>query len=184
MKQSSLTQCGPTILDATCSFAKIWPKSATYRIDIRPEVNPDIVMDAKDLKFPNNHFDQIYCDPPHLMRRGKDLTRIKVSRRLSGRRSPDAFTRYGHWETESQWFEFIEKTNNEFFRCLKPDGILFYKITEAGGCTKPSDLVQRMTNFELLKDKITKSRSSLGKGKTHWLTFRSKKYKSAEVSAQ
>lgn len=174
MPQLSLTENGPLILDATCSFRKIWPKSATYRIDIRPETNPDIVMDARDLKFPNNYFDHIYCDPPHLMRRGKDLTRIKVYRRLSGRRSPDAFTRYGFWENEADWFDFIEKTNKEFHRCLKPSGILHYKITEGGGCTKPLDLVQRMSNFELVEDRITQSKSSLGKAKTHWMTFKRK----------
>lgn len=173
--QTSLTNQGPIILDSTCSFSKIWPKHATIRIDVRPECNPDLVMDAKDLKFPDNYFDEVYCDPPHLMRRGKDLTRIKVYRRLSGRRSPDAFTRYGFWESEKDWFEFIVKTNNEFYRCLKPNGVLYYKITEGGGCTKPIDLIERMTNFDVVEDRTNQSKSSLGKAKTHWITFRSKK---------
>jgi len=171
--QTTLTQNAPMILDATCSFGKIYPKHATVRIDIRPECKPDIVMDARDLKFPDNYFDQIYCDPPHLIRKAPLHYRIKEVRRLSGRRSPDAFTRYGWWKTNEEWFDFIEKTNKEFHRCLKKDGLLYYKITEAGGCTKPSDLIERMTNFELVEDKTNPSKSNLpSKGITHWLTFR------------
>lgn len=179
MQQSTLTDNAPVILDATCSFAKIWPKHATVRIDIRPETHPDIVMDAKNLQFPDNHFDQIYCDPPHIIRDG-DLTRIKQYRRLQGRRSPDLFTRYGVWKNVEEWFDFVAKTNNEFYRTLKPQGKLFYKITEAGGCTKPLDLIIRMTNFRMIEDKTNPVKSNLGRGKTHWITFISKK----EILAQ
>lgn len=169
--QTSLTGEGPKILDSTCSFSKIWPKHATIRIDIRPETNPDIVMDAKDLKFPNDYFDEIYCDPPHLM--AKEVPqRIKQFRRLSGRRSPDPWTRYGFWKTKEEWFEFIEKTNNEFYRCLKKDGKLFYKLTKAAQCTKYEDLIERMTNFTCIKiDEQKQVKSNFGKGKQVWLTF-------------
>lgn len=180
--QNTLTENAPMILDATCSFGKIWPKHASIRIDVRSECKPDMVMDAKDLKFPDNYFDEIYCDPPHLIRKGGASQRIKTYRRLSGRRTPDPFTRYGHWNNQEEWFEFAEKTNKEFYRCLKPKGLLYYKITEAGGCTKPSDLVQRMTNFELLEDRVVPSKSPLGKGKTHWMTFRTKKDSREEMS--
>ena len=173
--QSTLFE-GPKILDATCSFAKIWPKHATVRIDIRPECKPDIVMDATDLKFPENYFDEIYCDPPHWMRNSNDLTRIKIVRRLSGRKTPDSFTRYGFWKSEEEWFRFIEGTNKEFHRCLKPMGVLYYKITEAGRCGSPKDLIERMTNFTLIEDRTNPSKSNLpSKGTTHWLTFKSKK---------
>ena len=174
MIQSNLTGKGPKILDATCSFKKIWPKHATIRIDIRPECNPDIIMDAKDLKFPDSYFDEIYCDPPHLFRRSNNLTKLKLSRRLSGRRSPDPFTRYGVWQSVEEWMEFVDKTNQEFYRVLKPEGLLHYKITEATGCTNPKDL-ERMTNFILIEDQSDTVKSNLGKGKTHYMTFKSKK---------
>ena len=60
MTQTSLDTTGKIILDATCSYARIYPKFATIRIDIRPQTKPDIVMDAKDLKFIDNYFDEIY----------------------------------------------------------------------------------------------------------------------------
>lgn len=177
MQQSTLTKSAPIILDATCSFKRIWPKHATIRIDIRPEVKPDIVMDAKNLKFDDNYFDEIYCDPPHFIRNGPPSPRIKQVRRLSGRRTPDTFTRYGWWNGKEEWFEFCEKTNKEFYRCLKKTGLLYYKISEAGGCAKPSDLIKRMTNFDLIEDKTNPSKSNLpSKGITHWLTFKPKEF--------
>lgn len=180
-RQTSLTNDGPVILDATCSFSKIWPKTASIRIDIRPECNPDVVMDAKDLKFPDNYFDEIYCDPPHMFRKGNNISKIKIQRRLSGRRSPDGFTRYGWWANTDEWFQFIQKTNAEFSRCLKPDGILHYKITEAGGCTKPLDLIVRMTNFFLLKDEVKPVKNGFGSGKTHLLKFKNIKEKESII---
>lgn len=68
MKQTTLTKNPPRILDATCSFFRVWPKHATIRIDIRPEVKPDIVGDIKKTNFPGHCFDEIYLDPPHMIR--------------------------------------------------------------------------------------------------------------------
>jgi hypothetical protein len=182
--QTTLTNAGLRILDATCSFGKIWPKHASIRIDIRPECKPDIVMDAKDLKFPDNYFDQIYCDPPHIITKTKDFSKMKFKRRLTGRSSPILMERYGVWKSYEEWLEFMEKTNKEFFRVLKPNGVLFYKITEASGCTKPSDLIERMSNFILIEDKSEPVKSTMGKGKTHWLTFHSRKDIPAPLSGE
>lgn len=175
--QTSLTGQGPKILDATCSFGRIWPKYATIRIDIRKECNPDIVMDAKDLKFENDFFDEIYCDPPHLIRKGDNLEGSKRKTRLSGRlSSSNMFVRFGYWHNHEEFYEFVDKTNNEFYRVLKPKGIIHYKMTDGSGCVRTSDLIERMTNFTLTKDERTKSKSALGpNGNARWLTFRSNK---------
>lgn len=171
MEQTLLDSSGKRILDATCSYARKWPKHATIRIDIRPETNPDMVMDAKQLSFPNNHFDEIYCDPPHLFRNGPHKTEAQ-KRRLLGRKSPGFWERYGHWKSKEEWFAFVEKTNNEFYRVLKKDGVLNYKIAEGSSSVKIDDLVQKMTNFDLIKDDYLPSKSNLGKGVTHYLTFK------------
>lgn len=173
MIQSSLDGKGKMILDSTCSYKRKWPKHATVRIDVRSKVRPDIVMSATDLKFPDNHFDEIYCDPPHLYRDSEPID-MQYKRRLSGRTSPGMFDRYGFWKKEEDWFEFIDKTNKEFARCLKPNGKLFYKITEAGGCTKPKDLIEKMTNFVLVNDVFDKVQSNMGRGLTHYLEFKLK----------
>ena len=70
MSQTFLDENPPMILDATCSYGRIWPAHATVRIDIRPETKPDFVMDNTNLNFPDAFFDEIYYDPPHVFRRG------------------------------------------------------------------------------------------------------------------
>lgn len=179
--QSTLTNKGPMILDATCSFSKIWPKTASIRIDIRPECNPDIVMDAKDLKFEDNYFDEIYCDPPHLIRKGDNLEGSIRNTKLSGRlKSSNMFVRFGYWHNHEEFYEFVDKTNNEFHRVLKPGGIVHYKMTDGTGCVRTSDLIERMNKFIVIKDEKTKSKSVLGKANARWLTFQSRKTKEKE----
>jgi hypothetical protein len=56
------------ILDATCGYRGIWfnkKQKDTIFIDIRPEVNPDIVMDCTKTTFIDKEFDLIVFDPPH-----------------------------------------------------------------------------------------------------------------------
>ena len=57
------------ILDACCSKRAFWVNKhhpdATY-IDIRPEVNPDRIMDCRNTSFPDKTFDLIVFDPPHV----------------------------------------------------------------------------------------------------------------------
>lgn len=180
MTQTSLDTTGKIILDATCSYARIYPKFATIRIDIRPQTKPDIVMDAKDLKFIDNYFDEIYCDPPHLLRKGPHKTEAQ-KRRLLGRKSPGFWERYGYWESKDKWNDFIEKTNNEFYRVLKPNGLLYYKITESP-IIEYDDFITMMVNFKLINDLEQKSKSNLKWEKpksklVHFLTFMSKKQK-------
>ena len=173
MSQTFLDENPPMILDATCSYGKIWPRYATVRIDIRPEVHPDLVMDAKALQFPNHYFDEIYCDPPHMFRKTDiSLEAIIAHRRRSGRLSANSFKRYGFWHSRAEWLDFLDKTNIEFARCLKPNGTLHYKILD--GATKVYEVEVHMDKFEIVKRIITKTKSNYGHGKVHWLTMRPK----------
>ena len=165
--QTTLTENPPLILDATCSYTTIWPKFATIRIDIRPRVKPDLVMDARKTSFPDQYFDEIYCDPPHI-----------IDVRISSKSSPQGQKmkeRYGYWSHPREWKEFIQATNIEFARILKPDGVLHYKIVDGKwwGMTKLKDLLEGMTNFTVIKDRVTPSGGSKN-NKTHWLTMKPK----------
>lgn len=46
-----------------CSGPVVDPGS--FRVDIRPEVNPDLVADATDTKLPAESFDVVIVDPPY-----------------------------------------------------------------------------------------------------------------------
>ena len=165
------------ILDATCSYGKVWPKHASIRIDVRPECRPDFVMSATDLKFPDHFFDEIYCDPPHIFRKNPlpPITRIR-QRMKSGRLNQDFFRRWGFWKSRADWFAFLDSVNREFYRCLKPSGVLHFKMVDGknSGVTKLSEMTERMTNFTTVKDEYRNSESHYGKTVIHWLTMRPK----------
>ena len=180
--QTYLTENPPMILDATCSYARIWPAHATIRIDIRPETKPDKVMDNANTDFPDHYFDEIYYDPPHVIRRSQDRAWIQDhferDRRRTGRTSPGFFERFGWWESKQVFLNNIDGVNKEFYRILKESGQLRIKISFEVGhktrCITKDDFFSRMTNFRTIKDCITKSKSNLGKNEVHWLTMRPK----------
>lgn len=177
MSQTALTENPPIVLDATCSRRKIWPRYATIRIDIRPEMKPDIVMDAKRLRFPDAYFDEIDCDPPHLIRDKVNLESLKQSRRTGKYRGkPIMLEDYWYWRTREEWLEFVRETNKEFYRCLKPNGILRYKLGDRVGQNDSIhlyELLDGMTLFEVTKARRTWSGShTKSKGVVHWLTMR------------
>lgn len=178
MKQKTLTDNPPMILDATCSFSRIWPKHATIRMDIRPIVKPDIVGDIKKTDFPSSYFDEIYMDPPHMIRKDDMIMPhdiMYIRRRLSGRRSPGDITRYGVFRSRDEWLNFVNQTNLEIFRILKPNGLLHTKWTFAidKRYIKREDL-NGYTNFQIIEEKITKSKKPGSKNKVHWITFKPK----------
>lgn len=76
----------PKILDACCGSRMFWfdkHNPYTTYMDIRKEyeelptghvidVNPDIIGDFRDMPFPDNEFDLVVFDPPHLKRAGEN----------------------------------------------------------------------------------------------------------------
>lgn len=176
--QTTLTNNPPMILDATCSYFHIWPRHATIRMDIRPEVKPDVVGDIRNTNFPDKHFDEIYLDPPHMIR--TDMMhfphdKLTIKRRLSGRRSPHMYDRYGVFKSRKEWMDFVEKTNDELLRILKPTGKIIYKATFSKNhrYIKRVDL-DKMDNFIVTDEKITNSKKPGSKNKVHYITFQPK----------
>ena len=85
--------------------------------------------------------------------------------------------RYGWWKTREDWLDFARRTNEEFHRILRPDGLLFYKISDAPRSTRLSELEETATNFTITPTKPpTKSRGHHEEGATivHWLTMKPK----------
>jgi len=175
MNQTTLTKNPPMILDATCSYFRNWPKHATIRMDIRPEVNPDIVGDIRKTNFPDHYFDEVYLDPPHMIRKDPLFLphdKMTIKRRLSGRRTPHMFDRYGVFTSRKEWIDFVKKTNVELARILKPGGLVHYKATFSDNrrYIKREDL-GLMTNFKVIEEKITKSKKPKSKCLVHWITL-------------
>jgi len=105
------------ILDATAGFRMMWFNKKhpnTIYLDCRPECEPDIVGDFRDLKqFPDETFRLIVFDPPHIIRKTRFCTMSMV--RTFGSLEPDT------------WAEDLKKGFRELWRILKPFGILILK---------------------------------------------------------
>ena len=169
------------ILDSTCSFDKRWPRFATLRMDIRAETKPDIVADDRHLPFRDSAFDQIYCDPPHYIRKGPpfilwhDLTfiqKMKAKRALQGRQSMGDFARYGWFQSKAEWMDYLTAVDLEFSKALKVNGELILKLT-TGPDTRLIHLVdlELAAHLKLKEDKSRKSNGSKRRNSVHFLTF-------------
>lgn len=181
MSQTFLDENPPMILDATCSYGRIWPRHASIRIDNRPEVKPDFVMDNTALKFPDGYFDEIYYDPPHtishnspdVLARGLDKLNAHRARHSA---TPGFFERYGIWLNRKDWLENVKGVNKEFHRCLKQNGKLQIKIADSGDSMTVhlSEVLDGLTNFTLDRQRITRSRSKNRTSTVYWLVMKPK----------
>ena len=77
------------------------------------KIHPDVMMDFRDLPFPDGTFSLIAFDPPHL--------------ETAGDKSWLA-SKYGRLGTD--WRDDIKKGFRECFRVLKDDGVLVFKWNE------------------------------------------------------
>jgi 23S rRNA G2069 N7-methylase RlmK/C1962 C5-methylase RlmI len=114
------------ILDCTCGGRTIWFNKNHPNViyaDIREEpkgvdphrpnfcVCPDILMDYRDMSFPDNTFHIVVWDPPHL----KDVNENSWF-----------FKKYGSLNSET-WQKDIALGFSQCMRVLKPNGVLIMK---------------------------------------------------------
>ena len=116
------------ILDACCGSRMFWFDKKNPNVlfaDIRQEeikmcdksvlsVNPDIVMDFRNMPFPDNSFKMVVFDPPHLRKLAKDTWM-----------APKYGVLLPTWETD------IKAGFDECMRVLEPNGVLIFKWNEA-----------------------------------------------------
>jgi len=123
------------ILDATAGFRGIWyqknhpfvtfmDKREKQMLESnhpigkkrRFKINPDVVSEWKDAPFPDNHFDMIIFDPPHLIwKREKKESSLDKE--------------YGYFY-ENTWKQEMQEGINKLFQILKPEGIFIFKWCE------------------------------------------------------
>lgn len=112
------------ILDATVNIGRFWKDTKRHVIglDIEAKHSPDIVGDNRHMPFRDSKFDVVVYDPPHIPNQGKD-------------RSKDFNTRFGlvlksPAENGYNFSYLYPPFVGEAYRVLKPEGILFCKITD------------------------------------------------------
>jgi SAM-dependent methyltransferase len=112
------------ILDATVNTGRFWRESQrpVIGLDIEARHHPPVIGNNLRLPFCNDSFDVVVFDPPHIPNQGKD-------------RSKDFNTRFGlvmksPAENGYNFSHLYPPFVQEAYRILKPEGILFCKITD------------------------------------------------------
>jgi SAM-dependent methyltransferase len=109
-------------------------------------VSPDLLMDFRDLPFPDETFRLVAFDPPHLVRAG-----------------PKSWLAAKYGKLSADWRDDLRQGFAECFRVLHPDGVLVFKWNETQ--VKLSEVLALTPHQPLF------GHPSGRKGLTHWLVF-------------
>ena len=159
----------PAVLDACCGARKFWfnPRDARVLfVDWRSEqhdvvddskacgtrrikIDPDRVVDFRDMPFGSDTFGLVVFDPPH----------IKANR--TGRKSRVAVS-YGTLDPKT-WRHDLAVGFRECFRVLKPGGVLVFKWAETN--IKVGEVLALSPEPPLFGNRMPKLSG------THWVVF-------------
>lgn len=160
------------ILDATAGYKGIWYQKnhpfVTF-MDIRSgsfntktinmpfkssrkfKIEPDVVSEWKDAPFPDNSFDMIIFDPPHLI--------------WKHNKKPSSMDKaYGYFTIDT-WRNEMKQGIDKLFKILKPEGIFILKWCEVGASI---DDVLKLFPYKPLFGSNTKSK---GHTANYWIVF-------------
>lgn len=106
-------------------------------------IEPDMVIDFRDMPFDNDAFNLVVFDPPHLIHAGKNSWLAK---------------KYGVLPPD--WKSYIKAGFNECIRVLKPGHVLIMKWNEEQ--IKTEEMLRALGKTPLFGDR---------RSKTRWLVF-------------
>lgn len=154
------------ILDATAGTRSMWyqphhpfvtfmdKRKECYK-DPRPDryfvhrIEPNLISEWQDVPFPDNHFDMILFDPPHIIRKkgSKEIHLVK---------------KYGELY-EEDYKKVIREGVTELFRVLKPNGVFILKWAE---CSKKVDEILKLFPYQPMFGTRTGQKNN-----NHWIVF-------------
>lgn len=116
------------ILDSTYNTGRIWKqsswKSSVVSMDIDPSHEPMILSDNREMSgVPDQHYGIVVYDPPHVGPQGRDKSKKRFDSDF-GANAPCG-AEHG-WTLSYLYPPFLRQAK----RVLKPDGLLFAKITD------------------------------------------------------
>lgn len=172
----------PPILDACCGGKMFYFDKDNENVlfqDIRNfttilcdgrtfKVQPDVVADFRDMPYPDNTFEMVVFDPPHLLRNIKgcsfnDIYGENATAKPKGYQE----IKYGSLGN-TDWEETLKQGFDECFRVLKCGGFLLFKWNETD--KKVSEILKLSPYPPLLGNRCGKS------SRTHWIIFRKPEY--------
>ncbi len=113
-----------TILDATVNGGRFWRGSnrRVIGMDIESAHRPTIVADNTRMPFPDEAFDVVVYDPPHIPNQGKDKSKDFNTRFGLALRS----SKKNNYSFSHTYPPFLQ----EAYRVLRAEGILLSKISD------------------------------------------------------
>lgn len=93
-----------------------------YKYDILPQLNEVQKADARDLPLDDSSLNCIMFDPPFLATTGKSLSKNDDNNIIN--------KRFGVYPNEKSLHNFYVDAMKEFYRILKPKGILIFKCQD------------------------------------------------------
>lgn len=119
-------------------------------------VRPTVCADLSQLPFRDHLFSVIVFDPP------------QMESSLSSWMQP----KYGTW-TNDEAIVTCHQANEEFSRCLRPEGLLLAKTLAAPShrSTSPARIRSSFTHFKPLLDISFRSESRVSQARTHWIVL-------------
>lgn len=149
------------VLDPACGGRMFWFDKSDSRVlfgDVRDEswelcdgrrfeVKPDMLMDYRDLPFPDETFRMVVLDPPHLRNAGETSYMAQ---------------KYGCLDQET-WKNDLKTMFSECFRVLQPCGTLIFKWNET---QIPVSQILKLTDHKPLFGNKQPNRTG-----THWIVF-------------
>ena len=149
------------VLDPACGGRMVWFDKSDDRVlfgDVRDEswelcdgrrfdVKPDMLMDYRDLPFPDGTFRMVVLDPPHLRNAGETSYMAQ---------------KYGCLDQET-WKADLKTMFSECFRVLKEHGVLIFKWNET---QIPVSQILKLTAHKPLFGNKQPNRTG-----THWIVF-------------
>jgi hypothetical protein len=109
-------------------------------------IAPDVLMDFRDLPYPNDSFKLVVFDPPHLVRAG-----------------PRSWLAAKYGKLGQDWRDDISRGFAECFRVLENHGVLIFKWNETQ--VKVAEILALATQSPLFGHKSGK------RSDTHWICF-------------
>lgn len=157
----------PTVLDPCCGGRMMWFDKRDPRVlfgDARREtitvtdrshradgtrtlhIEPDAIMDFRNLPFEDSTFGLVSFDPPHVVRAG-----------------PRSWLAAKYGKLGPDWREDLRSGFAECFRVLKPGGVLVFKWNETQ--------IKVREVLALTPERLMFGQISGRGGLTHWLVF-------------
>jgi len=109
-------------------------------------IDPDVVMDFREMPFPDESFHLVAFDPPHLIRAGKKSWLA---------------AKYG--KLGEDWRDDLKAGFTECFRVLRPHGVLVFKWNETQ--VKIREILPLSPIAPLFGN------TNAGNAGTHWIVF-------------